>query len=40
MILYFVYKNAKKDDGELKPTKNIEKNMNLEEAKEVEIVSK
>ncbi|XP_042031785.1 bidirectional sugar transporter NEC1-like isoform X2 [Salvia splendens] len=40
MILYFVYKNAKKDDGKLEPTKNIEKNTSLEEAKEVEIVSK
>ncbi|XP_042034591.1 bidirectional sugar transporter NEC1-like [Salvia splendens] len=40
MILYFVYKNAKKDDGKLEPTKNIEKNLSLEEAKEVEIVTK
>ncbi|XP_057781252.1 bidirectional sugar transporter NEC1-like [Salvia miltiorrhiza] len=43
MILYFVYKNAKKNDGmnlELEPSKDIEKNLSLEEAKDVEVVSK
>lgn len=43
MILYFVYKNAKKDDTlnlEVDPNKDVEKNLSLEEAKDVEMVSK
>ncbi|XP_047938290.1 bidirectional sugar transporter NEC1-like [Salvia hispanica] len=43
MILYFVYKNAKKDDTlnlEVDPTKDVEKNLSLEEAKDVEMMSK
>lgn len=43
MILYFVYKNAKKGDGsnlELEPTKDIEKNLSLEEGKDVGVVPK
>ncbi|KAI3470277.1 hypothetical protein Pfo_026940 [Paulownia fortunei] len=43
MILYFIYKNAKKDNEtnlELEPSKDIEKNLNLEEAIDLQNVSK
>ncbi|KAL8482728.1 hypothetical protein ACS0TY_025684 [Phlomoides rotata] len=43
MILYLVYKNAKKDDTsklELDPSKNIEKNLDPEEANHIGNVSK